>query len=67
MNIIDTNGKEREIKDLKIISHSNTDILNNEEINQIDYVQYTVIGINSEWIDWMTLKQFKIVNSYIRI
>ena len=53
------NDKERDIKDLTIVSHKRTDVVNGEDLPDVKYAQYTIIGRTKEWIDWTPLDEFR--------
>lgn len=59
--IINTSTKKQTVKNIKVITHKTKDIRTGDNIEK-EYVQYTVIGQNSEWIDWMLLSKFKELN-----
>lgn len=61
------NNKERDIKDLTIISHSHKNVVNGEDLPEIDYAQYIIVGNNSEWIDWTPLDEFRYDNPEVDI
>ena len=67
MKINDTNGKQHEVKDIKIVSYPITSAIDEEDLGTMEYVEYTVIGHNSEWIDWMELEKFKELNPGVDI
>ena len=52
------NKKERIITGLKKVSYPRISAINDEEVEIIDYAQYTIIGRNSKWIDWTPLDKF---------
>ena len=51
---------KKEVKNLKKVSHEEYDQLGKLKSNQ--YVEFTVIGKNRSWIDFMPLKVFKKLN-----
>ena len=62
MKIIDINGKERNVKSLKIIKHNVQDDRSGE-IRTLDYVEAVLKGRNgNEWIEWYPLTEFKKLN-----
>ena len=52
------NKKERIITGLKKVSYPRISAINDEEVEIIDYAQYTIIGRNSTWLDWTPLDKF---------
>ena len=58
-------NKERKIKDLKKTSHKEYDKNGVEQTNH--YVEFTIVGNNREWTDFMTVKDFKRLNPNITI
>ena len=59
-----TTGKERYVKDLRIVFH----IISNKGIDEdVKCVEFTVIGDNSEWPDWATYKDFREHNPEIHV
>jgi len=67
MKIIDPNGKEREVEDLKIVVHDNMDAITGEVAEQIEYVELTIIGNHREWINWYRLDEFRKLNPDVEI
>ena len=65
--IVAINGKQREIKDLKVVSHTNVSAVDGEKVGEVEYAQYTVVGKNSGWIDWTPLDEFKAANPEVDI
>lgn len=65
--MVTINGKQREIKDLKVVSHTSVSAVNGEKVGEVEYAEYTVIGKNSEWIDWTPLDKFKADNPEVNI
>jgi hypothetical protein len=47
----------REVKDLQIVTHEEYD--KNGKLKKNRYVQFTVIGKQHEWPDFMTIREFK--------
>ncbi len=66
MMIVDLEGKEREVEDLKVIVHNNMDAVTGEPI-QIEYVQVTVLGKYRQWINWYPLDEFRKANPDVDI
>ena len=52
------NKKEITITGLKKVSYPRISAINDEEVEIIDYAQYTIIGRNSTWLDWTPLDKF---------
>ena len=50
----------REVEDLKVIAHDEYD--KNGKMRTNRYVEYTVIGKNRTWKDFMTIRDFKRLN-----
>lgn len=46
------------IKDIKLITHMNKDVVNDEDIEE-EYVEFTVIGKTRTWINWLPVDEFK--------
>jgi len=58
-------NKTRNIKNLKRTSHKEYD--ENGEMKKNQYVEFTVIGNNGEWKDFMSVADFKKLNPKINI
>lgn len=58
-------NSKKKIKGLKIASHKEYDKKGKQRTNQ--YVEFTVIGNNRQWKDFMPLKDFKKLNPKINI
>ncbi len=56
------NGRQREITNLQAVSHTRRSVIDGEEVDEVDYAEYIVIGSNSEWIDWTPLDEFREAN-----
>jgi hypothetical protein len=67
MMIIDPEGKEREVEDLKIVVHDNMNAVDGEVAEQIEYVEVTVIGKNRVWPNWYPLDEFRKLNPHVDI
>lgn len=66
MKIKDLHSKKvREAENLKLTKHKEYDKKGKLRIN--DYVEFTIIGNNSKWKDFMSLKDFKRLNPKIKI
>lgn len=65
MEIIDENGKRREISSMKIISHPVSD--GNGGVTNVEFVEYTVHGKVREWVDWCPLNVFRTNNPGVEI
>lgn len=66
MKIIDTDGKEREIKSIKTIIHQIKDVISGKLINE-KFVEVMIIGENREWIQFYPLTEFKKFNPKVRV
>ena len=65
IKIIDPQGKERNVKDLSIVTH---DVSSEEgEVTQEKFVQVTVIGNHREWINWYLLRDFRKLNPGVEL
>ena len=58
-------NNKKKIKGLKIASHKEYDKNGKQQTNR--YVEFTVIGNNRQWRDFMSLKDFKKLNPKINI
>ena len=56
---------KKKIKNLKVASHKEYDKKGKQQTNQ--YVEFTIIGNNRQWKDFMPLKDFKRLNPEINI
>lgn len=52
------NQKERDIEGLKKVTYPRINAIDGDKIDDIDYAEYTIIGSNSEWVDWTPLDKF---------
>lgn len=68
MEIIDESGRKREIIEhsLKRITHTYKDGVTGE-ITTKEFVQFTIVGKNRDWMDWCPLDIFKANNPEARI
>lgn len=46
------------IKDIKKTQFPITDVVSNKIIVK-DYIQFTTVGKNREWINWLSIEKFK--------
>lgn len=58
-------NSKKKIKGLKIISHKEYDKNGKKRTNR--YAEFTIIGDNHQWKDFMLLKDFKKLNPEINI
>jgi len=58
-------NSKKKIKDLKVVSHKEYDKNGKKRNNK--YVEFTIIGKNHQWMDFMLLKDFKKLNPKIII
>ena len=58
-------NSKKKIKGLKIVSHKEYDKNGKKRTNQ--YAEFTIIGNNGQWKDFMPLKDFKKLNPKINI
>lgn len=66
VTIINPHSKKRQkAQDLKRASYEEYDL--NGELQTNKYVEYTVIGKNRKWKNFMSLKEFKKLNPNINI
>lgn len=66
MKIYNLHSKDsKEVEDIKIVSHEEYDKKGKSVVNK--YVQYTVIGKNRTWADFMPVKDFKKLNPKVKI
>lgn len=62
MKIIDINGKERNVKSLKIVNHNIQDERSGE-LKVLKYVEAVLKGRSgNEWVEWYPLKEFNKLN-----
>lgn len=62
MKIIDINGKERDVRSLKIVNHNVQDERSGE-IKTLKYVEAVLKGRNgNEWVEWYPLTEFNKLN-----
>ena len=66
MKIIDSLGKKRNIKNLKLKTHTIPDKETGEE-KSIMCVEFIIIGKNNEWPNYMTLEEFSEKNPEVSI
>lgn len=57
--------KKRKIKDLKKTSHKEYDEHGKKQTNH--YIEFTIIGKNRKWVDFMSVKDFKRLNPTVDI
>lgn len=55
----------REAEDFKVISNEEYDKYGKKVVNK--YVQYTIIGKNRTWPDFMPVKEFKKLNPKVEV
>lgn len=67
MKIIDLEGKERIVEDLKIVVHDNMSAVDGEIAEQVEYVELTIIGKRLEWKNWYPLEEFRKLNPHVDI
>ena len=67
MKIVDTEGKEREVDILGIVTHDNMNAVTGEVAEQIEYVEVNVIGNHREWKNWYPLDEFRKLNPHVDI
>ena len=63
--IINTKDKYINVKDMEIVFLPIKSAIDGKELGMGEYVQFTVIGHNSEWINWMMLTDFKELNPMV--
>lgn len=47
------------IKDIKKTQFPITDVVSNKIIGMQDYIQFTMVGKNREWINWLSVEKFR--------
>lgn len=67
MKIIDTEGKEREVDILGIVTHDNMNAISGEVAEQVEYVEVNVKGNHREWKNWYPLDEFRKLNPHADI
>lgn len=63
--IVSPHSKKHKAQDIRKTSHKEYD--KNGQLKTNQYVEYTVIGKNRKWVDFMTLEEFKKLNPKINI
>ena len=63
--IINTKDKQIDVKDMEIVSLPIKSAIDGKELGMGEYIKFTVIGNNSEWINWMMLTDFKELNPMV--
>ena len=58
-------NSQKKIKGLKKTSHKEYD--KNGKMQKNYYVEFTIIGKNREWVDFMSVKDFKRLNPTVNI
>jgi hypothetical protein len=58
-------GKTRKVKDLEVKFYEQTNLEGNVET--IKGIQFTIIGNNREWTDWISYNEFKEQNPHVEI
>lgn len=59
--------KKQNIKDMRIVVHAGINTSTGDEVDTVEYVEYTVVGNKSEWIDWTPLNEFMNANPGVDI
>ena len=60
--IVNIDGRQREVKNLKASHYMKADLVNGGDAEDVEYAEYTVIGRNSEWVDWRPINEFRVAN-----
>ena len=58
MNLIDLNGKKREVESAKIILHDAADAVNGGSVSE-EFVEVVIVGKQSTWTEWWSFIEFK--------
>lgn len=61
------NSKQYNIKELSIVDNIEKNVVTGEDFCTVRYAKYTVIGKNSEWVNYTQLDKFIIDNPNIEL
>jgi hypothetical protein len=63
--ITPVDGKTRNVKDLEVKFYEQANLKG--EVETVKGIQFTVVGNNREWEDWIPYNEFKKTNPHVEI
>ena len=62
MEVIDINGRKRNVQSIKRITQQIPDAINGGIATTKEYIEVVIIGKTRKWIEWYPFEQFIVLN-----